>query len=62
MKQALNVHNQSFLDAEEFCNRLKKLGYKAKYDSRISRTIIWSDASEQVVEDLHNKMFDEEVA
>jgi hypothetical protein len=56
------VHNRSWLDVDVFCKRLQKLGYKSEYDSRVSRTIVWSDAPKSVVDNLHNKMFDEEVA
>ena len=64
MKEILNIHNSNPLCADQICALLDSLGYNAKSETRISRTLIFSDAPKSVLNRIidlifHVKEFDE---
>ena len=57
MKEILNIHNRNPLCAEQICALLDSLGYKAEYESRISRTLIYSDAPKSIIDKVIDLIF-----
>ena len=58
MKEVLNMHNSNPLCADQICALLDSLGYNAEYESRISRTLIYSDAPKSVVDKIIDLIFE----
>ena len=51
MKQVLDVHNHSDLDIDMLCDQLIELGWTAEFDCRISRTMVYSDCPQHIVDE-----------
>ena len=52
MKQVLNVHNHSDLNVNMLCDQLVEKGWTVEFDCRISRTIVYSDCPQYIVDDV----------
>lgn len=50
MEEVLDIHNSNPLDVDMICEILDAMGYKAEYEARISRTLMWSDAPQAKVD------------
>ena len=59
MKEVLDIHNSHPLCADQICALLDSLGYNAEYDTRISRTLIFSNAPQSVIDKIIDLIFED---
>lgn len=52
LTEKINIHNSNRLDVVLVCQLLEEYGWETRHESRISRTLVWTNADQWVVDSV----------